>query len=486
MRPLPFAASCLLLLIFAFSALADTPTSTNLRPDILYTHRGEFVQVKSMRPLTLNAHVEQFAYDPLGIEIAYAGSEPQGENTLHFVKTIDARTGHEISRLTLTASAGQDASFLLLGFSTSGKYLLLREFAPDPTQQDKTVSEFLRWDLSANRPVAQTIDPKAALPAGAVPVETELNDGYASPDGRWIAFNQYFHNVDADGKPGPDKPAYLLYDPERDTFKLLSLPPNVVLSHSWADASHLKIWQDSKRKQLDVLTGQISPLPENTKLDPPPASKQYPDLSLSYEQQDLEDKQDKGSGGHVPACIVWIHRTAFGKIPFGAAAAGLMPYGNVSSRDIANPEAAWSPTGRQVAFLANDDLYITDLMTATGPLPSEKLAVGLTLTCAEEQILAMSDLKRIGLGLIQFTQDNDENYPAAGDFMAKVYPFIKTMNVFSVSGHTFVYEQPADLALAKMESPATTENGYLDLPCARIVLFADGHVKAFPKQETAP
>lgn len=93
MRPLLFVFSCLLLLASALTAFADAPPPTSLRPDVLYTHQGEFVQVKPMRPLTLNAHVEQFAYDPLGIEIASVGSEPQGENTLHFVKTVDVRTG---------------------------------------------------------------------------------------------------------------------------------------------------------------------------------------------------------------------------------------------------------------------------------------------------------------------------------------------------------------------------------------------------------
>ncbi len=484
MRPPLSVISCLLPLVFAAATFADAPPPANLRPDILYTHQGEFIQVKPMRPLTLNAHVEQFAYDPLGLELAYVGSEPQGESTLHFVKTVDARTGKEISRLTLTATAGQDASFLLLGFTPSGKYLMLREFAPDPTQQDTTTSDFLRWDLSANPPAAQTIDPKAALPAGAVLEEADSNNSYSSPDGRWIVFEQHFHELDASGKPGPDKTAYLLYNSERDTLNSLTLPPDMTI-YSWTDNTHLKGWQGLQKKQFDVLTGQISPRPEDTKLGPLPASKQYPDLTLSHEQQDLEDKQIKGSGGHVPACIVWIHRAAFGKIPFGAAAAGLMPYGNVSSPDIADPQAVWSPTGRQIAFLASDDLYVTDLVTAAGPMPAEKLAVGLTLTCAEEQILAMSDLKQIGLGLIQYAQDNDEKYPLADGWIKTIYPYIKA-DVFQVDGHPAVYIQPPGITLASIEDPAATEKGYIDLPCARVVLFCDGHVKTFPKQEPAP
>lgn len=82
---------CRLLLSTALLALASLalpiaadpapplPHFSNLRSDTLYTHKGEFVQVSPMRPLTLNAHVTQFAYDPLGIEIAVVSSETAGE-----------------------------------------------------------------------------------------------------------------------------------------------------------------------------------------------------------------------------------------------------------------------------------------------------------------------------------------------------------------------------------------------------------------------
>ena len=55
MRPLPLTLSCLSLLALLVAAFADAPPPTSLRPDILYTHKGEFVQVKPMRPLTLGS-----------------------------------------------------------------------------------------------------------------------------------------------------------------------------------------------------------------------------------------------------------------------------------------------------------------------------------------------------------------------------------------------------------------------------------------------
>ena len=300
---LPPFALCLLL-AFALPAFADPASPArppSLRSDILYTHKSEFVQVSPMRPLTLNAHVEQFAYDPLGLEIAYVGFEPVGENTLHFVKTIDSRTGHEISRLSLTAPAdSQESNFFLLGFSSSGKYLLLKRYTPDPQDADPAITEYLRWDLSADPPHTRTIDPEAALPPEEQSADEEGSaNGYLSPNGRWLAFSQRFHTLTADGKPGPDKNTYLLYDPEHDTFKPLPFAGRKwELLPSWADASHLKIWQDGKRKQFDVVTDQISPRSEDT-IDLPAASAHYPDLSLDTEQRDLNDLKD--SGGYVPA-----------------------------------------------------------------------------------------------------------------------------------------------------------------------------------------
>jgi len=58
--------------------------------------------------------------------------------------------------------------------------------------------------------------------------------------------------------------------------------------------------------------------------------------------------------------------------------------------------------------------------------------------------------------------------------------------VFQVGSHRFVYLLPANASLAKIESPAETPQGMIDLPCARVVLFVDGHVKTFPKQVPAP
>jgi len=473
MRLRNFALPCLLALL----ALFPRPGHA-LRPDILYTTRGEFVQVSPMRPLTLNAHIQQFAYEPLGVEVAFVGSEVQADQTVYFVKTMDTRTGHEISRLTVTApTGGVSAGFILSGWTRSGKFLLLQRFAPDPQDPTVATNEYLRWDLSANPPMTRPIDPAAHLS-----MQTPVIPGYGhdipSPNRRWIVFRQSYQFRDAQGEPEPgrERTAYVLYDPERDTYRLLTLPLGAE-TYRWSDDNHLRIQQGEVDQQFDVISGQVSPLGARPADDVPTASKQYPDVTLDVEHRLLEDA--KGTGGRLESCVLWVRRTAAGKPLLGAAAAGLTPGSD-------DPQAVWSPTGKQIAFLAHGDLYVTDLAPTAQPGPREKMAVGLTLTCPEERDLAATNLKQIGLALAQYSQDHDEHYPPTEGLNEALYAYLKTRDVFQVSSHRFVYQLPANASLAKIESPAETAQGMIDLPCARVVLFVDGHVKLFRKPVPAP
>ena len=477
MRPLCLALPSLLFLLACSLPGAAAPAQpSNLSPDILYTTKGEFVQVSPMRPLTLNAHVQQFAYDPLGVEVAYVGSEVQGDQTVYSVKTMDTRTGHEMSRLSVTApTGGISAGFNLLGWSRSGKSVLLVRFSADPTEPTTAIEEYLRWDLGANPPMTRLIDPAAHLPSGT-PGTIDEGLAYPSPDHRWIMFKLYYHPADAEGKPGPARSAFVLYDPDQNTYRPLTLPADTT-ANDWSDDNHLIIRQKEVQQRFDVVTGQISPLGAAAMSDAPAASKQFPDLTLDVEHRTQEDV--KGSGGHLDSCLLWVRRMPAGKLPLGAAAAGLTP-----SRD--DPQAVWSPTGKQIAFIAHGDLYVTDVTPAIGRLPNEKLALGLALTCAEERQLAEANLKQIGLGLIQYAQDHNEHFPPTEGVNDAVYPYLKTRDVFQVGGHRFVYQLPSGTSLAKIDSPAGTPEGTIDLPCARVVLFADGHVKTFMKEAPAP
>ena len=477
MRPSRLVLPCLLLLLACGLPAGAAPAPpSNLRPDILYTTKGEFVRVSPMRPLTLNAHVTQFAYDPLGVEVAYVGSEVQGDQTVYSVKTIDTRSGHEMSRLSATAPTDRvSIAFTLMGWSRSGKYLLLKRFSLDQAEPTAAIEEYLRWDLSASPSVTRPIDPAAYLPVGTEKIEGE-GTAYLSPDHHWVAFKLFHYLTDVQGKPRRIQSAFVLYDLERDLYRLLALPSGTETSR-WGDDNHLIIDQKEVHQRFDVVTGQVGPLGAATPDDAPAASKQFPDLTLDVEHRTQQDP--KGSGGHLESCLLWVRRTPAGRLPLGAAAAGLM-----ASAD--DPQAVWSPTGMQVAFLSHEDLCVTAVTPATELLPNEKMAVGLTLTCAEERQLAIINLKQIGLALTQYAQDADEHYPPVEGVNEAIYPFLHTRDVFQVGSHRFVYLLPANAALAKIDSPAETPMGTMDLPCARVVLFADGHVKTFPKQVPAP
>ena len=473
-----FALACFLFLIILGALPTDAAPAqpSNLRSDILYTSKGEFVQVSPMRPLTLNAHVQQFAYEPLGVEVAFTGSEVQGDQTVYFVKTMDVRTGHEMSRLSATAPTDRiSIAFTLLGWSRSGKYLLLKRFSLDQAEPTTATEEYLRWDLSASPSMARPIDPAAYLPAGTEKIEGE-GAVYLSPDHHWVVFKLFHYLTDAQGKPRGIQSAFVLYDLERDIYRLLALPIGAE-TNRWSDDNHLIIEQKEVQQRFDVVTGQISPLGAAKADDAPATSKQYPDLTLDVEHRLQEDV--KGSGGHLDSCLLWVRRTPAGRPPLGVAAAGL-----TADRD--DPQAVWSPTGKQIAFLAHGDLYVTDLALTAQPGPREKMAVGLALSCPEEQQLAATNLKQIGLALTQYLQDFDEHYPPTEGINETLYPYLKTRDVFQVGSHRFVYQLPSGMSLAKLDSPAETVMGTMDLPCARVVLFADGHVKSFPKLVPAP
>lgn len=457
-----FALPLLLLGLLALPVAADP------RPDILYTSRKEFVRVSPPRPLTLNAHIDKFAYDPLGLEVACAGSETQVGQTTYFVKTLDIRTGKELHRLTMTMPQYTDARLEMLGWTPSGKYILLERTQPRPEEVGEgSITRLERWDLSADPPKVLPVNEDFPVPEGT---HVDTISHFASPHDRRVLLVGYYalgnslHN------------AYQVYDAEQDTSRTLTLPQGTEMLLRWTNDSHLLVQsgQNQERQRLDVVTGQLSPL--NTETDDDPAvSKQYPDLALEMERRRQADTQ---GGGGFDSRILWVRCTLRLKQPLSSVGAGL----TMSAED---PQAVWSPSGTQVAFLSHGDLYVTDLMPSPPGehLIQEKQALGLPLTCPEERELAMNNLKKIGLGLIMYTQDHDEHYPAAAGVEEAIIPYIKDRTVFSVGTIYWAYHAPKDLSLAAMESPSETVMATTTLPCGQVTLMGDGHVKIVAKEK---
>ncbi len=449
--------------------LLTLPVAADPRPDILYTTRKEFVRVSPPRPLTLNAHINKFAYDPLGMEVACTGSETQDGQTTSFVKTLDIRTGKELNRLAMTVPQYTDARLEMLGWTPSGKYLLLERTQPRE-EGEGSITRLERWDLSADPPRVRPVDEGFPVPEGT---RIDSISHFASPQGRRVLLIGYYalgnslHSI------------CQIYDAEQDSLRPLPRPEGQSITLEWTDDAHLVVQakDDGKQQRIDVVTGQLSPLNTQTN-DNPAASKQFPDLTLDV---DRKTQIDATRSGGFESTLLWVRSAPRQKQPLSVVGAGMV----MGEKDT---QAMWSPTGKQLAFLNHGDLYVTDiaLVPASKSMAGEKAALGLPLTCPEERELAVSNLKQIGLGLIQYTQDYDENFPPAAGIDEAIYPYIKSRSVFSVGTVHWAYHAPDNLSLAAMDSPAVTVIGTMTLPCGQVTLMGDGHVRILPGKEEAP
>lgn len=109
-----------------------------------------------------------------------------------------------------------------------------------------------------------------------------------------------------------------------------------------------------------------------------------------------------------------------------------------------------------------------------------------------------SNVKQIELGLLQYTQDNNNKYPAsASGYKAVVFPYLKSEGVFHCPADTVgsvdysMNTQLQGVSMAKLRDPAHTiaiyegRNQTLDFrhEGKAVVGFADGHVKAFTAEQ---
>ena len=99
------------------------------------------------------------------------------------------------------------------------------------------------------------------------------------------------------------------------------------------------------------------------------------------------------------------------------------------------------------------------------------------------QTSCLSNLKQMGTATAMYVQDYDETFPSGENLHDKVYPYLKSEDLFQVGSAPFVY-QGKQQSLAKIDSPATEILGTMDLPCAKIILYADGHVISQDKPQS--
>ena len=101
--------------------------------------------------------------------------------------------------------------------------------------------------------------------------------------------------------------------------------------------------------------------------------------------------------------------------------------------------------------------------------PLVRLPLGAYVAMREraQRIVAISNAKQVGLGILMYSQDYDESFPEAQDINNKIDPYLKNMDLTQNFHYTYTS--------GKVSS--TTELGYVDGPNGRAVIYGDGSVR---------
>ena len=500
-RPRHWLSAALMLpLMFLLPTWGDAPHAPPL--GACYMGYGKTLEAAQSRQLSLNAHVTRFLYQPGGLEIAYEGSQKDGEDVTSFIRLAGVRRGEATTLVSTPGYAGTDGNqadqstppYRLAGWSGDGRYLLVEQehfIAITNTDTGYFAKDFVCVDVGAD-PIH--LSPITLPDPQLTNTNITLRDAryWWSPDRTRLLFAMQAHTKQDEGQALLDI-FCTVYEPKTGKLQDIVLGEKQVV-RGWLDREHLLL-DDSKflseftpsskvhYASYDIHSGtqsviatpaKMPPLHDDLNLDDTSGGSLSPTtafLRLEDEPRHLLDPQKVGA---VNAHALWVRRTQGPKLQ-SAAPVGLTPGTD-------NPQAVWSPTGTQIAFIAHGDLFVTDLTMRDSTL-TEKYKAGETLTCEEERDLAANNLKQVGLALLQYNQDYDEKFPPSDNWQERIGPYLGPDTLLAVAGHPAVYHTPAKLSLADMDDPANTVLGTIDLPCAIVTLYSDGHVKTVPKPE---
>lgn len=140
---------------------------------------------------------------------------------------------------------------------------------------------------------------------------------------------------------------------------------------------------------------------------------------------------------------------------------------------------------RRIAYISQGQLYVAEL-TLREPTTNEKLAVDLPLTESETKEALLSNGKLIGVSILMYSADNDGHLPPADSVPGKIQGYVITRSIFCRPGgkdNVFRYIDPGVANRSDIANPGQTIIGELDAGYSwRVMIYADGHVAAEPKQ----
>ena len=125
-----------------------------------------------------------------------------------------------------------------------------------------------------------------------------------------------------------------------------------------------------------------------------------------------------------------------------------------------------SPNYDAVAYKTPYNVFVQDVLVL-----DRKLVEGGNVNGSREA--TMSRAKQVGLGLIMYASDNDDELPPASEIPAAIQPYLKDLSI--TEGFIYTYRGPSNYA--QIADPSKTELGFIRGVGGSAVLYADGSVR---------
>ncbi|BDI28689.1 hypothetical protein CCAX7_007400 [Capsulimonas corticalis] len=462
----------------------------------VYLGSGRILEASTARQMTVRGHLSEFQYSPTGEKIAYQSLVIDHGAKSTAIKFVDPWRSEPVEK-TLAKSLAWGLNgerprdqISMAGWSGDGRYLIVQRLAAldgadlpmygdfaNPARVDLTYECYdTLGDLASPKVVRMGVVRPGSVPTFAW-----------SPDGARVLLEATIQNTDpADAAGG--HPELIVYRPGDDMQQNIPfLTGHVILG--WLDDRSLLFKKrpaargEATQYVRSDLAGGASesvPMPDDWEAHPglrlgagfADAGALDPKSSLLTLDVIPETLPDSDRMDDVRAFAIWI-RNRTEKKKYAAAPLGVTPGGDP-------PRPQWSPTGEAVAFLSHGDLFVTDLVKRDATA-REKLDSGEQLSCEEENLIAASDLRQIGLGLAQYAQDYDGRMPPAPGVQDRVFPYLQDNSLFSLGDNQFVYRGNSQMIVADIKSPADLVIGEMDTRCAHHYVYADGHISSVSK-----
>ncbi len=234
------------------------------------------------------------------------------------------------------------------------------------------------------------------------------------------------------------------------------------------------------RKQLTLVNLETGEVTQPEKLPAIPASekaKKAPSMRESWaiDVAAANASLQNSAGKPQPASALWLRAAGTAKKEAAPAPA----QGSVAADSLLIATHARLETQlatentAAVLFTRDGSLCATPIFR----LPARALEDALR---GIQRTATMSNAKQIGIALMMYSQDYDENLPLPGSGVQDAAgPYLKNPSVFANPGtgeNGFVYSYQGPTGVGQIGQPATTQLGFVSGPGGRAIIWADGHV----------